>query len=713
MRKIISTLLFAIGFVSLSKAQFFNYLKDNVSINTTTGVYSDLGTSGTKITTNFLGQPLGATNDNSSVQNIGFTFNYAGTNYTQFVLHTNGFIRLGADTTSVDASQDVLASTDPSATNVIYPCNVNLQPTGNTEYRVYTTGTAGSKTCTIQYKAVTDSGCPLCGPTDRQFDYMEFQIILHEGSNIIDFVFGSYTASVNPAAFIQTNCGLKGVDPAHSVNVTKASATAFASATVLEGPYPGNHFNLRNSLLPNPGTTITFIPVPVLANNVAVQTIYHQGKVPKLYDNTLSCYIRNISTATLLNLPVTLDVSGANTRTVPQIVDTIKPGEIKLVTFPTLNWTNVGTNTMIISVPNDDDNSDNRDTVKQDVTTLTIGTIQDTTILGNLGQTTTSIDMGTRFKNPNSNKVTALTAYMAKSGQTFRFYIYGVSGDTPKTKLYSGTNLTSVVGKNTLTLASPITVTGDFFVVVTQLSTTTSVGLGFQPENPIRSKTFYGRSPQGSSVAPTSGWFDFAPNNSFKLMMEATMQAATWPIVLTSFEGFKDGKNNVLNWQTSSEINSVGFEIQRSINGKDFIKIGFVNSRGASNTIVNYSYVDTKPNSGTNYYRLRQLDKDGKETFSEIVTIKSDDKVKLEVVSLYPNPSKDNATLVFNSAIAGKTNVTITNLSGKVVFSQVLSSNKGENKIQLNTAQLSAGNYLINVAEMDTENSVTTKYIKL
>lgn len=697
----------------LSKAQFFNYLKDNVSINTTTGVYSDLGTNGTKITNNFLGQPIGATNDNSSVQNIGFTFNYAGTNYTQFVLNTNGFIKLGNDTTSASASQDVLTSTDPSANNVIYPCNVNLQPTGNTEYRVFTTGTSGSKTCTIQFKAVMDSGCPQCGPTDRQFDYMEFQIVLHEGSNVIDFIFGSFTASVNPAAFIQTNCGLKGVDPAHSVNITKASATAFASATVIEGPYPGNHFNLRNGVLPNPGTTITFTPVPVLANNVAVQTIYHLGKVPKLYDNTFSCYVRNISTATLLNFPVTLDVTGANSKTLNKTLDTIKPGETKLVTFPTLNWTNTGTNTMIVSVPNDDDNSDNRDTVKQDVTNLTIGTVQDTTILGNLGQTTTSIDMGTRFKNPYSNKVTALTAYMAKSGQTFRFYIYGVSGDTPKTKLYSGTNLTSVVGKNTLTLASPITVTGDFFVVVTQLSTTTSVGLGFQPENPIRSKTFYGRSPQGSSVAPTSAWFDFAPNNSFKLMMEATMQTATWPIVLTSFEGFKDGKNNILNWQTSSEINSLGFEIQRSNNGKDFTKIGFVSSRGTSNTIVNYNFVDSKPGTGTNYYRLRQLDKDGKETFSEIVTIKSDDKIKLEVVSLYPNPSKDNVNLVFNSANTNKTNITITSLNGKVVLSQTLNPNKGENKIQLNTGQLPAGNYLINISEMDTENSVNTKYIKL
>lgn len=712
MRKIISTFFFAIGLVLLSKAQFFNYTKDNAVI--LTGTYDDLAGNGTKITTNYLGQPMGTVNDNSSIQNIGFTFNFSGTNFTQFVLNTNGFIKLGTDTVSASQAVNVLSTTATGATNVIYPCNINLQPTGNTEYRVYTSGTAGSQVCTIQFKAVTDSGCPACGPTDRQFDNMEFQIKLYEATNVIEFVYGSFTASVNPSNFFQPNCGLKSVDAAHSVNATKASSTAFLSTLFIDGNYPGNHFNMRNSVLPSPGFTLQFNPIPILTNNVQLQTNYVVGKVPKLYDNLFSVYIQNIGATSYTNYPVTLNVTGANAKQFIVTLPTLNSGEKQLVTFPTFNWANLGTNKLALSLPSDDDNGDNIDTATQVVTNLTIGTCADTTIQGNLGQTTSSIDMAVRFKNVGANKIVSVNPYFSSAGKTYRLYIYGVDTDTPKTKLFNmTTNLTSVAGKNTYTFATPVTVTGDFFVVITQLSTTTSVGLGFQSESPIRSKTFYGRTPQGSSVAPTTGWFDFAPNNSFRLMMDANMQTATWPIVLTSFEGFKDGKNNVLNWQTSSEINSVGFEIQRSTNGKDFIKIGFVNSRGASNTIVNYSYVDTKPNSGTNYYRLRQLDKDGKETFSEIVTIKSDDKVKLEVVSLYPNPSKDNATLVFNSAIAGKTNVTITNLSGKVVFSQVLSSNKGENKIQLNTAQLSAGNYLINVAEMDTENSVTTKYIKL
>ena len=711
MKKII-TLFLVVFFAQIANGQFFNYIKANASISTT-GTYTDLGTTGTKITNNYLGQPIGAANENSSIQNIGFTFSYAGVNYTQFVLHTNGFIKLGTDSTTLDAAQDLLASSDASAANVIYPCNVNLQSTGNTEYRVFTTGAAGSKTCTIQFKAVTDSGCPACGPTDRQFDYMEFQIVLHETTNIIEFIFGSFTASTNSSAFIQTNCGLKGSDPAHSVNFTKASATAFGSATIVEGPYPGNHFNLRNSVMPSPGTTITFVPVPVLANNVAMQTIYHLGKVPKLYDNVFSCNVRNLSTAHILNYPVTLTVSGANSQVFVQYVDTLNPGDTKQVTFPTLSWSNIGINTLIVSTPNDDDNSDNADTVKQEVTALTIGTIQDTTIMGSLGQTTTSIDMATRFKNPTANKITSLSAYISSAGKTFRFFVYSVSADTPKTKLYSGGNIVSVAGKNTVTLASPITVTGDFFVVVTQISTTTSLGLGFQPENPIRTKTFYGRSPQGSSIAATSGWFDFAPNNSFKLMMEATMQTPYLPIKLSSFEGFKEGKNNVLSWQTASEINNLGFEIQRSADGTDFTKIGFVNGKGNDKTISNYVFYDVHPLSGTNYYRLRQLDKDGKATFSEIVIIKNSISEKSEIISIYPNPTAENVSINLNSIKNEKISIQVTDVSGKTIKQETYQAQQGSNKINIGSASFTTGTYFVKVLSQSNEIIATTKFVKL
>ena len=297
-----------------SKAQYFNYLASNASVNVA-GTYTDLGTSGTKITTNFSGAPMGNIDDNSSVQQIGFSFNFSGINFTEFVLNTNGFIRLGNRPTAISASHDVLFSTDTTATNVIYPFNINLQPTGNTEFRVFTTGTAGSKTCTIQFKALTDSGCPVnCNPAaDIQYDNVDFQIILREGSNNIEFVYGNFIANGNLSGFVPTNCGLKLNDASRSINATKASTTAYASTAFLNGAYTGNRFNTRNSILPSSGFTIQFIPVPVLNNNVTVQTLYSMGKVPKNFDQSVSVIVQNVGTTNFTNFPVTLSVSGANT----------------------------------------------------------------------------------------------------------------------------------------------------------------------------------------------------------------------------------------------------------------------------------------------------------------------------------------------------------------------------------------------------------------
>ena len=716
MKKIFTFLFVLLAFTQITNAQYFNYTAANASINATTGVYTDLGSTGTKITTNFKGQPMKNIDDNSSAQNIGFTFNFAGVNYTQFTLNTNGFIKLGNDTTAISESHDVLFSTDASAANVIYPYNINLQPTVNSEFRVFTTGTVGSQTCTIQFKAVKDSGCPNCSPvTDFQYDGIEFQIILYEGSNNIDFVYGNFTANSNAAGYIPSSCGLKASDPDHSVNASKSSQTAFSGTQFVDGAYTGNRFNNRNAILPPNGFTIQFVPIAVLANNVKIATVYSNGKIPRNLSNNIAAYVQNISTTDLTNFPVSLVVTGANPFTENKTIDTLKSGQKKLVNFATKAYKNIGINTAIISIPNDDDNSNNIDTVYQLVTAKTTGTCYDTIIKSSVGSNTTSLDIAIRITNPTANKVVSVTSYISAAGKLFRMYLYGVSADTPKTKLYSGTNITSVAGKNVLTFATPVAVTGDFFVVITQLSTTTNLGCGYQSEDPLKLKTYYFRSPQGSSVAPSAGWGDAAPGSAFKIMVDATMLDTfvnLLPVKLVYFKGNKEGNSNILNWQTASEINSLGFEIQRSIDGKEFNKIGFENARGNGTTIANYSYVDNAPNVGANYYRLRQIDKDGKATFSEIIVIKNGNVKQFELVNTFPNPTKENVNITFNSLTENKVNIIVTNLLGKVVLTQSLVTQKGMNKVVVNTTTLPAGNYLAIISDPQSEDFISTKFTK-
>ncbi len=711
MRKLFTSLFFLLCFFFTSRAQFFNYLAKNASLITTNS-YTDLGTSGTKITTNFKGQPMTYDNDNSSIQNIGFPFSFAGNSFTQFVLNTNGFIRLGNDTTAIAESFDVLFSTSASATNIIYPFNIDLQPTGNSEYRVFTTGAVGSRTCTIQFKAVADSGCPVnCTPASQiQYDAIEFQIVLFEGSNNVDFIFGNFTANLNASGFIPANCGLKAGDADHSINATKSSQTPYTGTQFIEGGYTGNRFNTRNNFLPSAGFTIRFTPIAVFANNVALQTLYTLGTIPKLLDHTVKVYVQNMGTSNLTNFPVTLEVTGANTFPNTQTIANFPSGAKQLITFNSFSPANTGTNNIKVFIPSDDDTSNNTKKITQTVSNTTFGYGYGTGINGTLGQSTNSIDLAIRVRNPIANTITGLTLYF----DTIRSYtvkVLGVSADTPKTTIYSfpGTK-TSAVGANVLTPPNPINVTGDFFVIVSQPSVTTSYRYAYQTEDPIRDKTFYFRSPS----ANTSKWNDFSPLNPYRLLLDATMGTTYTPIVLSSFTGYKESNKNILNWETATEQNNTGFEIQKSTDGVEFKKIGFVLSKaenGTSNYEIKYNFTDALPATGTNYYRLRQLDKDGKEFISNVVVLKSNVKLA-EIVSLYPNPVKDNLNVSVNSSITDKVSLVITDISGKTVIQQNYPLNNGTNNIQVKTATLVAGTYLVKITGSDNKEITTERFIK-
>ena len=713
MRKIFTSLVLLVAVNSSINAQFFNYLKAN-AVNAGNLAYTDLGTNGTVITTNFKGLPMTFDDDNSSVKNIGFTFGFSGTNFTQFVLNTNGFIKLGNDTTAIAESFDVLNSTDASAKNVIYALNTNLKSTVNTEYRVYTTGVAGSRTCTIQFKGVMDNGYAAASPsTVVQFDYIEFQIILYEGSNNVEFVYGNFTANLDTPGFIPTNCGLKAGDAAHSLNATKSSQTVFTGATFIEGAYTGNSFNIRNSLLPNPGFTLRFVPITIYNDNVAVQRIYTQGKIPKNLDHTIKAYVQNIGTVDKTNFPVTLTISGANVISQTQTIANLVSGSKQLVTFNTISPANTGTQLITVSVQNDDFNGNNFDTVTQVVTNSTIGFGYGNAVSGVLGQSTNSIDFAAKFTNPIANSITSITTYFDTSGRAYRLQVFGVNSDTPKVTISNLGNKTSVVGANVITPTTPINVTGDFFIVVTQPSTTTSYRYRYQTEDPIREKTFFFRTP---SAATGSKWNDFAPLNPFRLMVDVTMTNSYLPIKLNCFSGSRQDRKNILKWETYSEINSEGFEIQRSLDGKEFAKIGFVESKainGSSSSAIEYGFTDIKPSTGINFYRLKQIDKDGKESFSEIINIKNDGNIKAEIVSIYPNPAKENISISLNSNDGGNYTIHIADITGKIVGQQFIKSNVGNNKIQFATSTYSSGTYFVKILSEDKEEIATTKFIKL
>lgn len=247
------------------------------------GAYTDLGSNGTVITTNYSGNAMTNDNDNSSVQQIGFDFEFDGSMYHEFVLNTNGYIKLGAIAPS---SPSIFYPTSNGNTNsvitapdidMLYPYNHDLTGTSTTEYRVYTSGTAGSRVCTIQYKDVADK------PAPAQYANMQFQVKLYETSNIIEYVYGAFTASTNASTLITAAVGIKGLNAANSVNLAKGSATNWSAPLstangiyFLNGDYAqaGPQFNSRNSALPDEGRIYRFVPLGESALPVTLLGFY-------------------------------------------------------------------------------------------------------------------------------------------------------------------------------------------------------------------------------------------------------------------------------------------------------------------------------------------------------------------------------------------------------------------------------------------------------
>lgn len=183
------------------------------------------------------------------------------------------------------------------------------------------------------------------------------------------------------------------------------------------------------------------------------------------------------------------------------------------------------------------------------------------------------------------------------------------------------------------------------------------------------------------------------------------------PVSLTAFSGTREGSKNILNWNTASEVNSKGFELQRSVNGKDFSAITFVDSKSSNGSGASYSYIDEKPFAGNNYYRLRQLDKDGKSTLSNVVVLKSA-QIKAEISRVFPNPVQDKLNIVLNSVGVEKVTISITDLAGKTIALKSLETSIGDNNISFNTSSLASGTYLIKVNSSNNNELATQKFVK-
>ncbi|MDF1676087.1 MAG: T9SS type A sorting domain-containing protein [Vicingaceae bacterium] len=179
------------------------------------------------------------------------------------------------------------------------------------------------------------------------------------------------------------------------------------------------------------------------------------------------------------------------------------------------------------------------------------------------------------------------------------------------------------------------------------------------------------------------------------------------PIELLSFTGEAIEETNVLNWTTTSEINNDFFIIEASIDAENFSSIGTIAGAGNSNEVLNYQFTDNNPKNKTMYYRLKQVDFDGKWENSEIVAI---ERVSLGTINIFPNPVNNMLHINFNNNDDTDYTIFVTNILGEVISE---TNTIGKSKLTLEIFnQLSGGVYFVKI--MDESNNLvkTEKVIK-
>lgn len=164
-------------------------------------------------------------------------------------------------------------------------------------------------------------------------------------------------------------------------------------------------------------------------------------------------------------------------------------------------------------------------------------------------------------------------------------------------------------------------------------------------------------------------------------------------VSLSSFEARKENGTTGLYWTTAKEVDNVGFDIQRSNDGKVYQTMATVKTQakdGNSNLTLSYNYIDRTPFNGMNFYRLAETDKQGHVTYSDVRTVNFDSKSNF---NCYPNPVQSQLTIEYNAVKEETVNVRITDVLGKVVMTQAVNLQKGFNKAQIDMSGLKQGIY--------------------
>ena len=184
------------------------------------------------------------------------------------------------------------------------------------------------------------------------------------------------------------------------------------------------------------------------------------------------------------------------------------------------------------------------------------------------------------------------------------------------------------------------------------------------------------------------------------------------PVQLLNLIAHQKGSGVSVEWSTAQENNSHHFEVERSANGNsNWSTVALVNASGNSSTAKNYNAYDAKPLSGINFYRLKQVDKDGVFKYSKTVRVNINSAKT--GVSVLTNPFHNSVTVDFLSDVDQAVSVRLLDIAGKQVAVAKWSIQNGSTRKELsNVSGLQQGMYILTVSDANGQVLYNNKVMK-
>lgn len=202
---------------------------------------------------------------------------------------------------------------------------------------------------------------------------------------------------------------------------------------------------------------------------------------------------------------------------------------------------------------------------------------------------------------------------------------------------------------------------------------------------------------------------DSTASDHLPVFSRFALPSAVLPVTLLQFTA-KPANNGVLvNWTTAAEQNSIYFSVERSADGSNFTEIARVSAAGKSNRPISYQSFDANPLPGTSYYRLKQVDLDGKSMLSKVAVVHFTADSRF-TMNLSPNPVSNFIKITLASG--SKTfDATVIGMDGKAVISAHGDANRLNGQLNNQLGKLSPGVYLLKIE--NTAEHYMTKFVKL